>query len=386
MAVKLPCLSVAIIVRDAAGPLAETLKSVRAAADEIVVLDTGSRDATRAVAEEFDVVLQNRAWDDDFAAARNECWSHVHGQWVLWLDAGEGLSPEDAAALKQFVTQRANLSTAYMLLVATPAAGGDLSGEQVGRIRLVPNHPDLEFMGRVRESLASSLAACGIAVEGLPYRIRRGAVENDQARRTLRAERNLQLATREMQETGPQPHLLNCLADAHQALGDHGQAEALYRSTLSAASQSAERLEAYYGILVALEGRENSRAAQMAVCLEAMEEFPLDAHLLCAMGGYLHGLGHADLAARALETAWRHGQLHPEVWHLSDIREIAAVSLSRSLELVGKPAKAGQIIDEALAAAPGSQRLQRREAELRATQARSQQRPPSSNRTRRAAS
>jgi tetratricopeptide (TPR) repeat protein len=261
--------------------------------------------------------------------------------------------------------------------VTTPAAGGDLSGEQVGRIRLVPNHPDLEFAGRVRESLAASLATCGIGVEGLPYRIRRGAAENDEARRRRRAERNLQLAAKEMEETGPLPHLLNCLAEAHQALGDHRQAEELYRSALGAGPPSAERLEAYYGILVALEGRENCRPAQMAVCLEGLEEFPLDAHLLCAMGGYLHGMGHPDLAARSLETAWRHGQLHPEVWHLSDIREIAAVSLSRCLESVGKAEEAGRIIDDALTVSPDSQRLQRRQAELRSAQTRAPRRPHS---------
>jgi tetratricopeptide (TPR) repeat protein len=329
------------------------------------------------VAEEFEVVLQNRAWDDNFAAARNECWEHVHGQWVLWLDAGEVLSAEDAAALKQFVIHEANISTAYMLLVTTPAAGGDLSGEQVGRIRLVPNHPDLEFAGRVRESLATSLAVCGIGVEGLPYRIRRSAAENDDARRRRRAERNLQLAAKEMEEIGPLPHLLNCLAEAHQALGDHRQAEELYRSALGGGSQSSERLEAYYGILVALEGRENCRSAQMTVCLEALEEYPLDAHLLCAMGGYLHGMGHPDLAARSLETAWKHGQLHPEVWHLSDIREIAAVSLSRCLESVGKSEEAGKVIDEALTASPDSQRLARRQAELRTAKARTLHRPRS---------
>ncbi len=364
MSSKMSCLTVAVLVRDAAGPLAETLKSIRGVADEIVVLDTGSNDASRAVAEEFDAVVHTRPWDHDFAAARNECWSHCHGQWVLWLDAGETLSPEDAAALKQFVARESNLTTAYMLLVAAAPGPKDLSGEQVGRIRLAPNHPDLHFTGRVRESLAPALAELGFTIEGLPYRIRRNAVENDEPRRRQRAERNIQLAIYEMNETGPQPRLLNCLADAYQTLGEQRKAEELYRNALNAQPQLAERLEAYYGLLVALEGRENSRAMQIGVCLEALDEFPLDAHLLCAMGGYLQAHGHADLAIRSLETAWRYGQIHPEVWHLGDIREIAAISLSRCQETIGKTDDARRTLDEALAEQPNSVRLRRRREEL----------------------
>lgn len=370
MSSKLPCLSVAIVARDAADLLAETLKSIRAVADEIVVLDTGSTDATRTVAEEFEVVLQTRPWDNDFAAARNECWSHVRGQWVLWLDAGETLSPEDAAALQEFVAGPAHHATAYMLLVTTPAGEGDISGEQVGRIRLVPNHPDLQFAGRVRESLTASLEEHGIAVEGLPYRIRRGAAENDEARRRARAQRNLQLASLQTSETGPQPHLANCLAEAHQTLGDARQAEALYRGALGAASQAADRLEAYYGLLVAVESREGGRMEQISLCLEALDEFPLDAHLLCAMGGYLQTQGHTDLAIRALDTAWRHGQVHPEVWHLSDIREIAAVSLSRCQEAVGQINEARWTVEDALTEYPAAPRLRRRREELNTLAAR----------------
>jgi tetratricopeptide (TPR) repeat protein len=284
---------------------------------------------------------------------------------VLWLDAGETLSAEDAAALKSFVTEKANLSTAYMLLVTTPPGEQDISSEQVARIRLVPNHPDLEFSGRVRESLTASLAECGLVIEGLPYRIRRGAAEHDEGRRRDRAERNLRLATCEMNETGSQERLLNCIAEAHQALGDHIRAEEMYRKSLGGASPSAVKLEAYYGLLVALESRGNSRTAQIALCLEALEEFPLDAHLLCAMGGYLHSQGHGELAVRALETAWRHGQLHPEVWHLAEIRAIAAVSLSRCHEAAGRVRQAAQTIDDALRELPPCEVLIRRRNELR---------------------
>ena len=50
-AAERPRLSVAMIVRDEEAVLAESIESIRAIADEIVVLDTGSSDQTATLAE-----------------------------------------------------------------------------------------------------------------------------------------------------------------------------------------------------------------------------------------------------------------------------------------------------------------------------------------------
>src|SRR5688572_30756149 len=86
-----PRLSVAMIVRDAADVLAATLDSVREIADEIVVCDTGSCDATLEIARSGADIVDQIEWQDDYAAARNECFLRVTGEWVLWLEAGETL-------------------------------------------------------------------------------------------------------------------------------------------------------------------------------------------------------------------------------------------------------------------------------------------------------
>ena len=90
-------LTVALIVRNCAPHLAATIASVRAIADEIVVLDTGSTDDTLVIAAQGGVNIHRRAWDDDFAAARNACLDKATGDWILWLDAGETLASDEAA-------------------------------------------------------------------------------------------------------------------------------------------------------------------------------------------------------------------------------------------------------------------------------------------------
>jgi glycosyltransferase involved in cell wall biosynthesis len=64
-------LSVGMIVRDEEDVLAESLDSVRAIADEMLVLDTGSTDRTTEVAQRLGARVICAPWTDDFASARN---------------------------------------------------------------------------------------------------------------------------------------------------------------------------------------------------------------------------------------------------------------------------------------------------------------------------
>ena len=86
-----PRLSVALIARNEQEVIAETLDSILAIADEIIVWDSGSEDETMSLARKKGVKVFQGFWKNDFSAARNDCLSKVSGDWVLWLDAGEKL-------------------------------------------------------------------------------------------------------------------------------------------------------------------------------------------------------------------------------------------------------------------------------------------------------
>jgi tetratricopeptide (TPR) repeat protein len=358
-------LSVAIIVRNAAEALSETLAGIQSIADEIVVLDTGSTDDSKAVAARHGAVVIDHKWNDSFAEARNACWRRVCGDWVLWLDAGETLTAEDAASLRAFLDQQAEPVKAYMLLVRVPRAAGEIAGEQKGAVRLAPNHPALRYEGRVRESMLSSLAEQQISLEALPQRIHRGLREHDPQLKQQRARRNLQLADLEIAERGPMSHLLNCQGEALAALGDRrGAVEKHRRALENADSQSTDMLEAYYGLLTALEGQGESRQPQLSLCVEALESFPLDAQLLCAVGGYLQSQSQNQLARRAYQTAWQYGQVNPEVWHLDRLACIAAACYSTILQLEGDDEQARQVLEQTLTDQPRATRLRRQLLEL----------------------
>ena len=87
-----PALSVTVVTKNEEANLARTLASVRWA-DEIVIVDSGSTDATGEIARGFGAKLVVEEWKG-FAAQKNSAIAQSTGEWVLSLDADEEASPE----------------------------------------------------------------------------------------------------------------------------------------------------------------------------------------------------------------------------------------------------------------------------------------------------
>ena len=92
-------LSVVIVTLNEEASLPRTLASV-AWADEIVVLDSGSTDRTREVAESFRVKFYVEPWKG-FAAQKNSALAKASGEWVLSLDADEEVEPALADEIRE---------------------------------------------------------------------------------------------------------------------------------------------------------------------------------------------------------------------------------------------------------------------------------------------
>ena len=83
-----PTVSACLIVRNEADELAECLATL-GWADEIVVVDDESTDATVAIAERFTKRVLVRPKRDDFAGQRNFALETAVCDWVLFVDADE---------------------------------------------------------------------------------------------------------------------------------------------------------------------------------------------------------------------------------------------------------------------------------------------------------
>jgi len=87
----MPRLTLSMIVKNEEANLRDCLESVKDVVDEIVLVDTGSTDKTIRIAEEFGAKIYRFNWINDFSAARNFALKQSTGDWILYLDADEGL-------------------------------------------------------------------------------------------------------------------------------------------------------------------------------------------------------------------------------------------------------------------------------------------------------
>ena len=88
-----PTLAAVLIVKNEADNLADCLATLDWV-DEIVVLDSGSTDATQAVAQAAGArFFVNDSWPG-FGKQRQIAQAHVQSDWVLWIDADERVTPE----------------------------------------------------------------------------------------------------------------------------------------------------------------------------------------------------------------------------------------------------------------------------------------------------
>lgn len=142
-------LSVCMIVKDEEQTLARCLDCVKGFADEIVIVDTGSKDETKKIAARYTDKVFDFVWCDDFAAARNYSFSLATCGYIMWIDADDVVTEENAkriAALKE-----ENFDVAFLKYAA--AFNGDEPTFVYFRERIVRRSLNLKWEGFVHEAI-----------------------------------------------------------------------------------------------------------------------------------------------------------------------------------------------------------------------------------------
>ncbi|MBO5910231.1 MAG: glycosyltransferase family 2 protein, partial [Clostridia bacterium] len=110
-------ISVCMIVKNEQEVLARCLDCVSQFADEIVVVDTGSNDKTKEIANKFTDKVFDFEWCDDFSKARNYAFSLATCDYVMWLDADDVLEYGEIEKINQLKLNM--VADTYMLKYAT---------------------------------------------------------------------------------------------------------------------------------------------------------------------------------------------------------------------------------------------------------------------------
>jgi glycosyltransferase involved in cell wall biosynthesis len=157
-----PRLSLCMIVRNEEDVLARCLESAAGVVDETIVVDTGSTDATGALALAHGARVVWWPWQDDFSAARNVSLREATGDWILVLDADESLAPESGARIREAIERSADVA-AFQLPVVNDYGDGQRLACLI--TRLFRRLPGVSFENRIHEQVLPSI---------LPHALRLG--------------------------------------------------------------------------------------------------------------------------------------------------------------------------------------------------------------------
>ena len=155
-------IALVMIARDEARCIEHCLTSARPWVDEMLVLDTGSTDATVQIAQGCGARVAHFRWVGDFAAARNAALALTDAAWCLVLDADEWIS-EGGAALAALRHE----PPAFIGQVCVNSgfdAGRGSTGEAPSWIaRMLPR--GVRYAGRVHEQPQSPLPRRRLGLE-----------------------------------------------------------------------------------------------------------------------------------------------------------------------------------------------------------------------------
>jgi tetratricopeptide (TPR) repeat protein len=196
--------SLCLIARDEEATIGMAIKSVLALVDEVIVVDTGSLDNTRIIAEGYGAKVFDVPWEDDFSAARNAALDQATSQWVLVLDADEFLEPVRPVEFQRLLHDPA--AAGYRLRMAGRGVAKDPS--LTSRVRLFRNIPEVRYRYPIHERLASSLTEWANGKNLLILDADLAVVHdrNDSDRRATRRERNQRILRKALEIHPAEPY------------------------------------------------------------------------------------------------------------------------------------------------------------------------------------
>lgn len=343
----------AMIVRDEQYFLPGCLASLAGRVDEIVIVDTGSRDATIEIANDAaNVRLLHHHWTGDFAAARNKGLDAVQAQWVLYIDADERLNLPSGGALGDYIDAGALAG----LVRFRPKTGYTRYREW----RLFRSDPRLRFEGRVHETVEPVIRAIG-AREGLP--IQQTAVEIDHlgydGAQAHKHARNLGLLEAAVQADPDRAYLWLHLTETLAAIGRLEEAETAAHTGLAAAErQPSDKQRAAASLITQFLARRAIDRGEdpLALVAAGLARLPDDHALVFLHGRALLAAGRPE---EALAIAARLAAIDPDALTVRMLAfdrrifeeqacELAAVAALR----LGRAAEAAAWFDKAARFAP----------------------------------
>ena len=318
-----PLISLCMIVKNEAANLPRCLASVQGVVDDVVVVDTGSEDATPEIAEAAGARLFRIPWPNDFAKARNEAIERARAAWVLILDADEELDGSFRTEVRSCLLRTS--AAAVRVVVENLSPAGDVArSTEAPSVRLFRNVAAHRYERSIHEQISPSILRAGGLIEDVSLRILHHGYTSDRAQGGSRSERNLAMLEAELARCPDDAGLRVHVGLAAKVKGDFGKA----RSELGTAllqDRGGLGVEARGRALTALAQVELASGRHASAARFGEEAFALDEDNLAAahvVAVSLSMQGQMRAALPWLERVRRSASTNPAV--LRDVEMLIA--------------------------------------------------------------
>jgi len=150
-----PTISLCMIIKDEEKLLEECLNPIKDIVDEIIIVDTGSKDKTKETAKKFTTKIYDFRWNDDFSKARNFSISKATKEWILVLDPDEKIAKDDLIKIKNLIKKNKEDIFGYRLIQQTYYKNKIISIR--GICRLFKNSDKIRFTYPIHETVKESI-------------------------------------------------------------------------------------------------------------------------------------------------------------------------------------------------------------------------------------
>ena len=156
-------INLVMIVKNEERSLRKCLKAAKPLVDRMIVVDTGSKDRTRAIAEDMGAELYSFSWINDFSAAKNFALEQSDGDWNLMLDADEYVRPYKRKDLERILSGRKGVWLGGMLWYNSYPEETGIGVSTSILPRLLPK--GVRYTGRIHEQPEGNLPCYRIPLE-----------------------------------------------------------------------------------------------------------------------------------------------------------------------------------------------------------------------------
>lgn len=295
-------ISLCMIVRDEERVIRDCLTSAMPYFYETIVVDTGSTDHTREIAEECGAKVFDFPWQDSFSAARNESIRHATGDWIMWMDADDTLPMSSGAAILQAVLSAPAQIHGFVVPVQFVDDGTN-SGTRVDHVKLFRRLPGVEFSLRIHEQILPSLTQHGGQIARCEAVVMHSGYDTSEEGQKKKRERDSKLLKLDLEENPDHPFVLFNLGMTEHFLGNHENACMWLQKSIDVSSGSESHLRKAYSLKGVSTRLLVSPQAAVRVFEAGLKAVGWDAELWFHLGVTQSQMGNIDQAIAAYQNA-----------------------------------------------------------------------------------